>query len=593
MTERYSSSVSVPHEVAALAPSNFSVPSTGGFQDLGASLMQLGEQLNQSRIAREIAEATAIYNDSVDEYVRSLEGKDPKDYSFVDNFGYSEKNGTRSGAALKALEGTMTRETRQLLENKFRVWDELNAANIARFAISRDKEISNETIKNYMLNSVAHGQREEFRQELDNYQWLTPREKDNLMADYDRLEAKQAADIQKQTERKIENYHYDVAMSFENEAEAIAYANSNLVAEQIGDRVPALTARVRNSFELREQQEKQAINEQIHGIISKLQANDPTVADDINNIEDADDRQKWYKVFEESTQGDKIGNPILISQLKGKAREVGRGSRNLTELESEVQKAYQEGSLGRGTYANSAYGEIMDLAQTKYESWQDIAVNDSEGTAYRILQVGEAENAWQSLLARSLAGEKIDEAEMGRIARQRVLRAYAYDRWQNDITTWMKSHPQAENNEIRDAGVDMALMWSRKSLEEIEAMMGGPKTYKEYLKQAKAEKPLTETESMTVTQKLLKTQSGYSQAEFDKARMNVDYVQQLDSWMQTQSNIDSLPEDLVSDLQAGLRAVGNGADPKKVFERILEEYKKPERPKIKEFLATLIEPMTK
>jgi len=214
---------------------------------------------------------------------------------------------------------------------------------------------------------------------------------------------------------------------------------------------------------------------QLQAMIPEARKNDNLSVPDQNALVDA--VNKRVKAINEGV--DLRGDPFTIGRLRRRARDVGRGVETYEKFESDLQKSYIAGDLGRGKSAFSEYEDVLNIAQTKFEGWQDAAVNASEGTAYRVLQVGESENMWEELVLRSQRGETIDDKEMARIARLRVLRAYTYDRWNQAMTQWMmnEDHKNATSNEIRQAGMSLALDWSKRSLEDIEILMGSPNDY--------------------------------------------------------------------------------------------------------------------
>ena len=52
-----------------------------------------------------------------------------------------------------------------------------------------------------------------------------------------------------------------------------------------------------------------------------------------------------------------------------------------------------------------------------------------------------------------------------------------------------------------------------------------------------------------------------------------------------------MPPDILMDIRNGMGAIVKGAPTKAVFERIKEKYK--DRPELKEFIATMIDPLVK
>ena len=137
MAQTYSSQVSIPTEVAVLAPDNIqNVPS--GLGDIANVLGELASKLQATKDARQEAQAVAAYNDSVAEYQQSLIGKDPSEDDFVR--GLQLHMQTRKG---RILEGT-SRNVRNRLQNQFTVWDQKNEAQIGMYAIKRETQLYEE-----------------------------------------------------------------------------------------------------------------------------------------------------------------------------------------------------------------------------------------------------------------------------------------------------------------------------------------------------------------------------------------------------------------------------------------------------------------
>lgn len=193
---KYTSRAAITSETAALASGIKLGSDAQGLESLGASLMGLGQQLHQTRMAREIAQASAQYNEELDRYLRSLQGKDPKDYDFVKGFGFDAQGRVKSIAANRALSMDMSREAREKLENQFVEWDSVNTAHIARMAIQKDKEITIDLLKDDLINAANHGQKDAFVQRLDEIPWLTDREKQIYINEFDKIAEKRALDIQ-------------------------------------------------------------------------------------------------------------------------------------------------------------------------------------------------------------------------------------------------------------------------------------------------------------------------------------------------------------------------------------------------------------
>lgn len=70
--------------------------------------------------------------------------------------------------------------------------------------------------------------------------------------------------------------------------------------------------------------------------------------------------------------------------------------------------------------------------------------------------------------------------------------------------------------------------------------------------------------------------------QVDQARL-----QQLEGWLQNQTE----PKELIDDLKSALAAIGQGADTSAVFDRVIEEYK--DRPELQQFIAQVLKPFVK
>jgi len=258
MTKHYTSRSPVPSEVSALASPDMVRMAAVDTQAMGDTLMKLGHQIHQTNLARELAEGSARYNNSVDEYIQSLENKDPKDYDFVKNFGYDEKARARSTAANKTLGATMSREARELLGNKLTVWDQANSASIARAAIAKNKKITLDSLGESALNMAMHNDRDEYEELLQNIPWLTERDRKTYLMKFDRIRAQfQEKAVAAAQQAKEDEWFNHLTINNDFTLEEALQAAALIPNSEINN-WGEFTSRIKNYFVLKDIQEKDA-----------------------------------------------------------------------------------------------------------------------------------------------------------------------------------------------------------------------------------------------------------------------------------------------------------------------------------------------
>jgi len=356
-----------------------------------------------------------------------------------------------------------------------------------------------------------------------------------------------------------------------------------------------ISRRLEAHIAIKENEKKQADIEREHTIITKLQNNDPTAEQQINELDDPDERMKWWNLHKENQEGDKEADPIIKGNLYLKAMAVSEGD-ELAQFQDELQRAYRDGSLGRGKPAASNYEELLKTSQTKFDKSHTDVITRGVAQARDLARfIPDIEKEIDQLIAIDVIKSTADIERVRKEMQGIELLTLDNARMAEETIAQYGLNPENHQKSVDEKGkdIDEIVGFYFRLREE------GAKRLRQERQQRYDKQNLSAVEAWNVEEKWLR-EMGTPEEDIQRRKklygpsqpQQIDYVRQLDSWMKTQSNIDSLPEDLVTDLQTAMRAVGNGADPKEVFRRILNTYRVSGRPDIQEFLVTLIEPIT-
>lgn len=195
MAQLYSSQANIPQGAGAVQAPMGMVRMAGGEGEMaiGQTLADIGQQVQQVRDARAMAEGIAQYNAIVDEYETSLQTKDPSEHDFVGGF-------DKLQAKLGKITQGKSRAVQDELYNRFAVWNEEHKAGIARFAISKEVALTKDQLPDVRDNFLKMGLqgRNEYQAYLQKLEGkvLVKREIDGLMTDFDNAYAKMSLDAE-------------------------------------------------------------------------------------------------------------------------------------------------------------------------------------------------------------------------------------------------------------------------------------------------------------------------------------------------------------------------------------------------------------
>lgn len=129
-----------------------------GLGRLGASVSRLGEQMLQIKTAEDVAEGTAQYNEIVNRYNESLKDRQPETYEQ----GFLDLKGDIENITKDKVGGA-----RRNLQNKFRVWNEINRASLVTLGVrNKVAQVKNE-MPQRMRSFAAVGDKEGFNEYLN------------------------------------------------------------------------------------------------------------------------------------------------------------------------------------------------------------------------------------------------------------------------------------------------------------------------------------------------------------------------------------------------------------------------------------------
>lgn len=189
------SQVGIPSEIAALAPLSLGQGSQQGreLEIAGASLVELGVLLHKKKVATDVANGTAAYNELFDKYAQQIAEADKDKPISPDAYvpGYEKILAKNKGKIFKG----MSRDAVDVLNNKFVVKDQMNKAILARAAIARRSDLALDAYARQAISFARSGtdSREDFEETLLNDTSIKHDQRKALLGIYDKEEIRIAA----------------------------------------------------------------------------------------------------------------------------------------------------------------------------------------------------------------------------------------------------------------------------------------------------------------------------------------------------------------------------------------------------------------